>query len=56
MDAQTMAAILYNGTSVMPAANRPPANLSDGEITAVIAYMQSLGGKPKVRIGDIKPQ
>ena len=53
-DAETMAAILYSGTSVMPAANKPPANLSDPEITALIAYLQSLGGKPKVKIGDIK--
>jgi mono/diheme cytochrome c family protein len=55
-DAETMAAILYSGTDVMPPANRPPANLNDAEITAVVAYMQALGGRPKVRIGDIKPQ
>jgi len=54
MDAETMAAILYSGTQVMPPANKPPANLNDEEITAVIAYLQSLGGRPKVRIGDIK--
>lgn len=53
-DAETMAAFLYNGTAVMPPANKPPANLNDAEITAVIAYLQSLGGKPKVKIGDIK--
>jgi mono/diheme cytochrome c family protein len=53
-DAETMAAILYSGTSVMPPANKPPANLNDAEITAVVAYMQSLGGRPKVKIGDIK--
>lgn len=53
-DADLMAGILYSGTSEMPAANRPPANLNDGEITALIAYMQSLGGRPKVKIGDIK--
>lgn len=53
-DAEMMAAILYSGTSDMPAANRPPANLNNAEITAVIAYMQSLGGRPKVKIGDIK--
>ncbi|MFN3478977.1 MAG: c-type cytochrome [Thermodesulfovibrionales bacterium] len=53
-DAETMAAFLYNGTAVMPPANKPPANLNDAEITAVIAYLQSLGGRPKVRIGDIK--
>lgn len=55
-DAETMAAILYSGTAVMPPANKPPANLNDAEITAVVAYMQSLGGRPKVKIGDIKPQ
>ena len=27
---------------------------ADQEITALIAYLQSLGGKPKVKIGDIK--
>lgn len=53
-DAETMAAILYSGTDVMPPANKPPANLNDAEITAVIAYMQSLGGRPKVKIGVIK--
>jgi len=53
-DAETMAAILYSGTQVMPPANKPPANLNDAEITAVVAYLQSLGGRPKVKIGDIK--
>lgn len=55
MDAEDMAAMLYSGTNVMPAANRPPANLNDAEITAVVAFLQSLGGRPKVKIGDIKP-
>lgn len=54
-DADMLAAILYSGTDVMPAANKPPANLNDSEITALVAYMQSLGGRPKVKIGDIKP-
>lgn len=53
-DAESMALMLYSGTDVMPPANKPPANLNDSEITAVIAYLQSLGGKPKVKIGDIK--
>ena len=53
-DADSLAAILYSGTDVMPAANRPPANLNDPEITALIAYLQSMGGRPKVKIGDIK--
>jgi len=32
----------------MPAIGRPPINLSDAEILAVIAYLQSLGGTPSV--------
>lgn len=32
----------------MPAVARPPIDLSDGEILAVIAYLQSLGGTPSV--------
>lgn len=54
-DAEMLAAILYSGTDVMPAANKPPANLNDSEITALVAYLQSLGGRPKVKIGDITP-
>ncbi len=53
-DAQTLAMILYSGVDIMPPANRPPVNLSDEEITALIAYLQSLGSRPTVRIGDIK--
>ncbi|KJR40029.1 Cytochrome c, class I domain protein [Candidatus Magnetoovum chiemensis] len=55
LDPDSMAALLYMGTQVMPPANKPPANLNNSEITAVIAYLQSLGGKPSVKIGDIKP-
>lgn len=54
-DAEMLAAMLYSGTDVMPPANKPPANLNNDEITAVVAYMQSLGGRPKVKLGDIKP-
>ncbi|NIO03929.1 MAG: c-type cytochrome [Proteobacteria bacterium] len=54
-DVETMALFLYSGTDVMPPANNPPAKLTDAEITAVIAYLESLGGRPKVRIGDIEP-
>jgi mono/diheme cytochrome c family protein len=54
-DAEDMAYVLYTGTDIMPPANKPPANLTDEEITALIAYMESLGGRPKVRIGDIEP-
>lgn len=32
----------------MPAVSRPPINLTDPEILAVIAYLQSLGGTPTV--------
>jgi mono/diheme cytochrome c family protein len=32
----------------MPAINKPPIALSDAEILAVIAYLQSLGGEPTV--------
>ncbi|MEO6096065.1 MAG: c-type cytochrome [Fibrobacteria bacterium] len=32
----------------MPPIHGPPINLSDGEIMAVIAYLQSLGGTPNV--------
>ena len=32
----------------MPVINKPPIGLSDPEILAVIAYLQSLGGKPTV--------
>ena len=53
-EADTMATFLYYGTGVMPPANKPPANLTNEEITAVIAYLESLGGRPKVKIGDIK--
>lgn len=55
MDAESIAVMLYSGSDVMPPANRAPANLSNEEITAVIAYLESLGGQPKVRIGDIEP-
>jgi mono/diheme cytochrome c family protein len=54
-DPQSMAAILYMGTDIMPPATGPPANLTHEEITALIAYMQTLGATPTVRIGDIVP-
>lgn len=34
----------------MPAINRPPIGLNDQEITAVIAYLQSLGSEPTVTL------
>lgn len=39
--------------NIMPAAINPPAKLSYEEVVAVIDYLQSLGGKPAVKIGDI---
>lgn len=36
---------------MMPAANKPPANLTSAEIKAVVAYMQTLGGmEPTVKV------
>jgi mono/diheme cytochrome c family protein len=32
----------------MDPVNRPPINLTDGEIRAVLAYLQSLGGTPTI--------
>ncbi|MCI4625892.1 MAG: cytochrome c [Candidatus Magnetoovum sp. WYHC-5] len=55
MDSGVMAAFLYSGTAVMPPAVKPPANLNDDEVTALVAYLQTLGGKASVKIGDIKP-
>ena len=40
--------IVEGFTAGMPAVARPPINLSDGEVLAVIAYLQSLGGTPTV--------
>jgi mono/diheme cytochrome c family protein len=34
----------------MPVINRPPIGLSDDEIKAVIAYLQSLGGEPTITL------
>jgi len=62
-DLKYLAESLYNPSAIvvegfpdiMPPANRPPLNLTDEEITAVVAFLQSLGGKPTVKIGDITP-
>ncbi len=36
---------------MMPAANKPPANLTPAEVKAVVAYMQTLGGmEPTVKV------
>ncbi|HLC17124.1 MAG TPA: cytochrome c [Thermodesulfovibrionia bacterium] len=53
-EVDTMATFMYYGSAVMPPANKPPANLNDNEITSVVAYLQSLGGRPTVKIGDVK--
>ncbi len=38
------------GTSIMPAADKPPADLSPTELQAMVAYLQSLGGEITVEI------
>jgi cytochrome c2 len=38
------------GVSIMPVANRPPADLSPTELKALVAYLQSLGGEVTVEI------
>lgn len=38
---------------IMPVVTGPPANLSYEEVVAVINYLQSLGGTPRVRIGAL---
>lgn len=37
----------------MPAINRPPINLSEEELLAVIAFLQSLGGKVTIQPADL---
>jgi disulfide bond formation protein DsbB len=43
------------GESIMPAADRPPADLSPTELKALVAYLQSLSGEITVRVteGDV---
>lgn len=38
---------------IMPSAIAPPAKLSYEEVVAVVAYLQSLGGTPSVKVGDV---
>lgn len=38
---------------IMPPADRAPAKLSYEEASAVVAYLQSLGARPTVRVGDL---
>lgn len=39
--------------NIMPAATAPPANLKYEEVTAVVNYLLSLGGSPRVRLGEL---
>ncbi|MCC7487289.1 MAG: c-type cytochrome [Burkholderiales bacterium] len=39
--------------NIMPASTGAPAKLGYEEIVAVVNYLQSLGGRPSVKIGDI---
>ncbi len=39
-----------DGASIMPVANRPPADMSPTELKALVAYLQSLGGQVTVEI------
>ena len=40
---------------IMPVINRPPIGLSENEMLAVIAFLQSLGGKVTVNPADLAP-
>jgi mono/diheme cytochrome c family protein len=59
-DVQYLAQSLYDPTAFivpgfnpgMPVMNKPPIGLSDQEILAVIAYLQSLGGKVSVTMSS----
>ncbi|MCC6531627.1 MAG: cytochrome c [Burkholderiales bacterium] len=47
-------AYLVEGFSnIMPASTAAPAKLNYEEVVAVVNYLQSLGGRPSVKIGDI---
>jgi mono/diheme cytochrome c family protein len=52
---QPEAYIVPGFTPGMPVINRPPIALSDQEIRAVIAYLQSLGGTPTVTMQTAIP-
>lgn len=39
----------------MPTINKPPVGLSDDELHAVIAWLQSLGGTPTIKMDDKLP-
>ncbi|HVS03372.1 MAG TPA: c-type cytochrome [Thermoanaerobaculia bacterium] len=42
-------------TGGMPQVNRPPVGLTDDEIRAVLAYLQSLGGTPTIDMATVIP-
>ena len=47
-------AVLVQGYgNIMPVSTSPPAKLSYDEVVAVVNYLQSLGGTPSIRVGDI---
>lgn len=39
--------------NIMPPSYRPPAKLTYEEVTAVVNYLTSLGGKPSTKVGDL---
>lgn len=47
------ASVVEGYPPIMPTATAPPANLSYEEVVAVLNYLQSLGGTPRVRLGAI---
>ncbi len=40
-------------SNIMPASTAAPAKLGYEEVVAVVAYLQSLGARPSVKIGDV---
>jgi len=44
-----------NYSMTMPASNRPPIGLSENEMLAVIAFLQSQGGKVTISPADLTP-
>lgn len=54
---QPSAYLVEDYPNIMPAATAAPAKFNYEEVVAVVNYLQSLGGRPSVRIGDIpRPQ
>lgn len=45
--------VVEDYTDIMPPAHKAPARLSYEEVTAVVDYLQSLGGSPGVKVGDL---